>query len=206
MLKFDLVPKFKEILKNDKLKYVRYNNNGDKKNYMEVDTTFGGSLATNLGASGVDVVRSELNITGTSLFELSHQTLYTQRGANILWMSGDLPVEEKDWNRLKQLKIEMVFNFSDWSLKRRSGFEIINFMPHIISLTMPMTEQEIEMVSNFIHVIGLAHQSTRLYICGGSRYRAILALILGKKRDLKLQIDDGGWLSTEDVSLLDKFS
>lgn len=123
---------------------------------------------------------------------------------NIFWSAGGLPVEEDDWKILEEKKISTIFNFSFWSLKRRPGFEIINFAPNIISLIMPMTDQEKEMAEIFTRILGQAQRSKRLYICGDLEHRYIISSILGYQKGLKIHNGEIK-LTLNGLSLLEKY-
>jgi len=124
-------------------------------------------------------------------------------GKDILWLSGDLPELEFDWDSLEKMKITTIFNFSYWPLKRMFGFEIINFAPNIISLCMPMTDQENDLSEAFIRVVGQTQRAQRLYICGLPRHRAVLSLLLAAKRNLNIHIEFD--IPYEDTFLLKKY-
>lgn len=122
--------------------------------------------------------------------------------ADSMWM-GSVPFEERDWRSLEELKISTVFNFSSRFLKRRSGFSIINFPPDIISITMPMTDQEHNMAAQFSHVLALIQDAKMLYICGESSHRDALTLLLCKKRRIRVVKDFS--ISDEDMLLIRRY-
>lgn len=108
---------------------------------------------------------------------------------DILWITGNVPENEKDWALLETLKTRVVFNFSFFPLKRRSGFEIINITPQIVSIVMPMTPEENKVAEDFTHVLHIIQNAKRIYICGEKNHRDAFSLVLASRRGIKIPND-----------------
>jgi hypothetical protein len=141
----------------------------------------------------------------TGGFSSSCEVMHYNANDNKLWEMGDVPQDEQDWLELSLSKITTIVNFSHWPLKRRSGFQIINFSPHIISITMPMTNREMEITEDFNHIINMARSSTRLYVCGEPKYREAFLSILGKKSGIDINIKNTK-MTQDEILLVEKYS
>ena len=65
--------------------------------------------------------------------------------------------------------------------RRRVKLNIMNIPPNLDSLCMPMSENELEQVRNFLGCVAFCTSCIKLYICGTEVDRAALAKILSVK-------------------------
>lgn len=119
-------------------------------------------------------------------------------------MGGNIPESNKDWSELKSMDIHSIYNFSDWKLTPKNNIDVINIpSSSVISLTMPMTEEENNMVSEFTSSLKRAISVKRLYICGEIDYRKVIsALMLYLLENDKSVLDDVSNIKDQNLILL----